>query len=263
MVGTVEILRGKRPPRDGEAILVAMTAAVRAAGAPPLQTSTPKGESDLLMLFGVGVPAHDRARRQQIARGGKALLWDLGYFASAKARGYVRFSIDRDHPQHLMDRVPADPSRFLQHNIELREDAHPDGPIILVGLGMKARAYLGHTNWEERTFSALARRFPGRRIVYRPKRPEDQVRLPCERAPAVPIEEVLRGASLVVCRHSNVAIDAAIAGVPFEAEDGAAMWLKQRAFTPANRLEFLQRLAWFQWHPTEARAAWNFIRSIA
>ena len=106
------------------------------------------------------------------------------------------------------------------------------------------------------------RRFPGRRIVFKPKG-SDPLRLPCERAdPETPIEELLRGSALVVCRHSNCAVDAVIAGVEFEAEDGAATWLRGREFTPANRLEFLQRLAWWQYKPHEAAPAWSFAKQV-
>jgi hypothetical protein len=77
-----------------------------------------------------------------------------------------------------------------------------------------------------------------------------------------PIAQLLRGASLVVARHSNVCLDAVQAGVPFEAEDGAAVWLQRREFTPANRLEFLQRLAWWQWRAAEAPRAWQFLKGM-
>jgi hypothetical protein len=76
------------------------------------------------------------------------------------------------------------------------------------------------------------------------------------------IQNVLRGASLVVCRHSNVAVDAVVAGVPFEAEDGAATWLKGKPYTIGNRLDFLRRLAYWQWHQGELYDAVQFAQSI-
>lgn len=221
------------------------------------------GRSEWLVLFGVGAPVHHAARLRHIAAGGKVLIWDLGYFGRAKVGGFVRCTLNDDHPQHLLDRAPDDASRWRRHGIALREDADPDGHIVLIGLGSKQRIYVGPIEWERRTYNDLVNRFPGRRIVYRPKKKDDPVTLPCERNGSSPIADLLKGAALVVCRHSNVAVDAAIAGVPFEAQDGAAMWLKAREFTPANRLAFLQRLSWFQWHPNEASKALDFIRSIA
>ena len=77
------------------------------------------------------------------------------------------------------------------------------------------------------------------------------------------IADLLRGASLAACRHSNVAVDAVVAGVPFEAVDGAAMWLAGKDYTPANRLDFLRRLAWWQWKASEAHLAWDFAKEVA
>jgi hypothetical protein len=79
-------------------------------------------------------------------------------------------------------------------------------------------------------------------------------------ANTVPIEEALVGARLLVCRHSNCAIDATIAGVPFECEDGAAWWLAGKPFTAAARLDFLHRLCWWQWRHEESAQAWTFLR---
>ena len=42
-----------------------------------------------------------------------------------------------------------------------------------------------------------------------------------ETGPTGTIADVLNGCSVVVCRHSNVAVDACIAGVPVECEGGA------------------------------------------
>lgn len=110
--------------------------------------------------------------------------------------------------------------------------------------------------------TSLKKRFPGRQIIFRPKG-KDRTVLRCTTDRETPIEQLMRGASLVVCRHSNAAVDATIAGVPFEVQDGAAIWLQRREFTPANRLEFLQRLAWWQWRSTEAAQAWAFAKQVA
>ena len=80
-------------------------------------------------------------------------------------------------------------------------------------MGKKSRVFLGAGDCELRKASELQQRFPGRSIIVRQKRAQ------------VPIDQALRGASLVVCHHSNCAVDAIIAGVPFECEDGAAYWL--------------------------------------
>lgn len=260
---TVEILTAKRMPERARLMLEGLHKAMVADGDRVVLTQRYQGRSDWLVLFGVGHALHDRARKRQVERGGHAALWDLGYFGRAKEEHFSRVSVDRDHPQHLLDRAPLDPARWEQFDIALREQADPAGPILLIGLGRKTRAYLGLETWEARALQSIERRYPGRRVLHRPKPKQDYPRLHCERDDRTPIETLLKGASLVVCRHSNVAIDATIAGVPFEAEDGAAMWLAAREFSAENRLQFLQRLAWFQWRPAEAAQAWRFVKGLA
>jgi hypothetical protein len=242
-------------------MLFALAESARAAGDQVEETTQFCGKSDWLVLFGVGAEVNDRARKAQIAHGGRVLHWDLGYFDRKKIVGHTRMSIDSDHPQQWIDLTEPNPERWEATGIRLREDADPAGPIVLVGLGRKSRAYLNEPMWERLMHARLRIRFPGRRIIFRPKG-RDPLRLKCEADAVTPIAELLRGASLVVCRHSNVAVDAAIAGVPFEAENGAAMWLQQRDFTPANRLEFLQRLSMWQWRATEAAQAWAFAKEV-
>lgn len=243
-------------------MLLALAEAAREAGDQVVETAQFQGKSDWLVLFGVGAAVNDQARKAQIARSGRVLHWDLGYFDRKKVVGHVRMSIDSDHPQQWLDRTEPNPERWALNGTALREDANPSGPVLLIGLGRKSREYLGASTWERDAHARLRIRFPGRRIIFRPKG-RDALRLKCEADATTPIADLLRGASLVVCRHSNVAVDAAIAGVPFEAENGAAMWLQQRDFTPANRLEFLQRLAWWQWRSTEAAQAWAFAKKVA
>lgn len=260
---TVEFLSVKQPSAAAVPMLEALRKAAVRCGDVVKLTSRYEGRSDWLVLFGVGYGPHNEARNRQLLRGGHAALLDLGYFGKSKdGLGYSRVSVDQDHPQHLLERAPADATRWTSHGLALREDADPAGPIVLVGLGRKSREYLKAGDWEQRKLAELEARLPGRRILHRPKPRQEFSRLHCDRDVKTPIAQLLRGASLVVCRHSNVAIDAAVAGVPIEVEDGAAQWLASRAFTHPNRLEFLQRVSWFQWRPSEAPAAWQFIKGL-
>jgi hypothetical protein len=107
----------------------------------------------------------------------------------------------------------------------------------------------------------LRKRFPDRRIAYRPKRIETE--LPNCSSLAGDIADAIRGSSLVVCSHSNVAVDACFAGIPVECEDGATLALYRDNPSPTReqRLEFLRSLAWWNWSVTEASEAWKFIRA--
>jgi len=227
----VQVIRATNESQRGLEILGAMEAC-----APPV---------DLLMLWGVGRPGHSAHRDRAIHQGRKVVMWDLGY-----KKGYYRLSIDHDHPWRMFDQTPETGRTFPD---KLREDAG-NGPILLIGMGRKSKSYLNAYNWESRKIAELKRRFPGVPVLVRNK--------PRAGDGACRIEEALKGCRLVVCRHSNVAVDACIAGVPFECEDGAAYWMRDKPFTPENRQRFLNKLAHWQYHPGEAKQAWEFIRSV-
>jgi hypothetical protein len=241
-----------------------MALATRRAGWKVVETNRYAGQSDWLVLWGAGDPAMNAARLAQVAEGRKVLIWDMGYFKRGKlTEGYLRGCINDDHPQRLLDLAPADASRWKALGIELQELADPNGPVILVGLSNKYRTYMGIAKWELKMHETLKKRFPSNRIIFRPKKRSIPLQIVCNTDVREDIFDVLRGAALVVTHHSNVAVDATIVGVPFETEDGAAIWLAKRPFTIANRLEFLQRLAWFQWRVDEADEAWDFFTKLA
>lgn len=228
---SLQVIRATNESQRGLEILAAMEAC-----APPV---------NLLMMWGVGRPGHSAHRDRAIHQGRKVVMWDLGY-----KKGYYRLSIDHDHPWRLFDQTPETGRTFPA---ELREDAG-EGPILLIGMGRKSKSYLNSYNWESRKIGELKRRFPGVPIVVRPK--------PRAGDGATRIEDALKGCRLVVCRHSNVAVDACIAGVPFECEDGAAFWLIDKPFTTENRQRFLNKLAHWQYQPEEAKQAWEFICAL-
>lgn len=249
--------------RNGEALLRALANAARDYGDMPVMRSTLQSRSPWLVLYGVGAPGQDEARRRQLERGCRLVHWDAPYFTRGRKFGNFRVAIDTDHPQQWLPATPDDPARWEAHGITLREHYDPQGHIILAGLGKKSREYLHAAHWEARKLGELQHRFPGRRIIYRPKPKHPSPSLPgVECDSETPIEKLLRGCALVVSRHSNVSVDAAIAGVPFETEDGAAVWLQGRPYTLENRLSFLHRLAHWQWNVNEAAQAWAFLRGI-
>lgn len=216
-----------------------------------------KSPDGWLMAWGAGHPAH---AREIAAHRGPWAAWDIGYFGD----GFYRVGVNRWHPSpEQIDRTRPDHDRWSELGIRLRNDFDPNGPILLIGMGPKSKRFLGLHDWEAQAFKRLQRQHPGRRIRFRPKPGRPYRALGCEISREPEIEAALRGASLVVCRHSNVAVDACIAGVPAESEDGAAVWLHRREFNEETRLDFLARLACWQWRPSEARHAWQFIEGMA
>lgn len=228
--------------------------------APPGSISTRHygGHHRVLVIYGPG--EHRRRRITQTHRqlGGKVVMWDLGYFDRPEG---MRMSVDTLHPtreQLLMSPLLG------RRTFQLREDADPDGPVLLVGLGEKSLAAykLQPLQWERAAVERIQRRLPGREIVWRPKGPQVRSLAGVRPEAEGTIEDALRGKSLVVCRHSNVGVDAAVAGVPVWCDDGAAAALygDGPAPTSAQRLQFLNRLSWWNWSPGEAAQCWEWIR---
>ena len=214
------------------------------------------------MLYGPGSPVRLPIVRGHVERGGRVAMWDLGYWNRETA---MRLSVDALHPkpEHL-EMAPAGPGR---REFQLREDASAGGPVLLIGLGSKSVFAYGIKDtmaWERRQLKHLRQRFPQRTIYWRPKG-RKVIPLPgTTLMHSMPIEKALRGCSLVVCRHSNVAVDACVAGVPVECEDGAALALYRDnpAPTAAERAEFLRRLTWWEWDRSEAREAWAWTERV-
>jgi len=226
------------------------------------------GQSDLLMVYGMGHVGRRPWIDKHLSSGRHMVGFDLGYWMrGGETDRAMRMTIDQDHPQAWLDDRPAE--RFDSSGVKLREDYDPNGPIVLVGLGPKTNTALAQPwlTWERDALKRIRAAYPRAEVIFRPKR-EDGTTLPgTSKMAGMPIEQVLKGASLVVCRHSNVAVDACIAGIPVVCWDGAASALygNELAFpvrpTLEQRLRFLRNLAWFQWRPSEAAQCWQFLLS--
>lgn len=263
MAPSVEVLISGDESSQGKVAMECAAVGADLAGFEVVVTRLYRGKSDWLCLYGPGHAHRNLNRMAHVASGRRVACWDIGYLSR---KSYVRVAIDHNHPQRLFDKTPNDGSRWDVHNIALRNDYDPNGHIVVAGMGPKSRAHLGLYDWELKALRDAQARFPNKRVLYRPK-PQGS------RDPQIdwlsdghsPIEDVLRGASLAVCRHSNVAIDACIAGIPVECEDGAARWLYSKGSKPdaAARLDFLHRLAYWQWRPNEMREAWKFLQAVS
>jgi hypothetical protein len=253
--------------------LFAALAAARPHGVTVAQTQRYRGGSEWLMLWGPGAPERAEVMRQHVAAGGHAIVWDLAYWQrDVKAR----VSIDAAHPQAWVMRRDWPASRLAADLVPPVSHAwNPRGPVVVAGIGDKARVQYGAGTvdaWERSMIVACRERWPDRQVVYRKKKvsspePSDV----CLSSPAIPIEQALRGASLVVTWHSNVAVDAIRLGIPAVCRDGAAAAVCPSALDPvadpaplpdAVRDRFLANLSWFQWAPSEAQACWAFLEAV-
>lgn len=257
-----ELLIPPNTTPNGRSLLLAMK---RSAPVPmkTISGGTPDPAS-VLMLYGMGAPDRFRTALDHVAAGGLLVAWDIGYWGRKGdlPERKLRVSINGLHPSAFVMRgaVP-DARRWQSARTEVSPDAgDASGPVVLVGNGPKSNA-AGAAGWAAAKSREIRDVMPNATVVYRPKprRPFEQG-VDCDHVDAIsPIDAVLRRASLVVCRHSNVAVDACRLGVPVVCEDGAAAAiyprrLEDRANQPTHetRVEFLRRLAWWQWSTNEA-----------
>lgn len=256
-----EVLLPKIAKR-GNRMMEAMVEAADGAGIKVTVTQEYQGKSPWLMSWGLGHLGRRLHTDAHLLNGGRLIGWDIGYFNRDEC---MRLTVDADHPQKQLQPVP--PDRWNELGITLRNEYDPSGPIILVGLGRKSRLQFGFQGlaWEIRKLQEIRKAYPGRKVLYRPKKEE---RLQGLQSLAGPIEQAIKGASLVVCKHSNVAIDACISGIPVVCEDGAAAAIYNNNLASpampdiATRRTFLEQLAFFNWHPNEAANAWIFLKKV-
>lgn len=226
-------------------------------------TSSYRGDARWLFLYGAGRSDRFEAVRKHLRRGGHSVCIDLGYWD--RERGAMRVSVDALHPSEPM----LDLAEYLRPRraFTLRSDARKDGPIMLVGMGQKSNAQFGldEMQWERGALERIRAEHPRAQVFLRPKKRAVANSLGLPQCVSLPIEEALRGCSLVVCRHSNVAIDACVAGVPVWCDDGAARALYSHSAAPLieERLHFLRRLSWWNWSPFEAKELWRWLTQVA
>jgi hypothetical protein len=254
----VEVLLDEPMSSRGRRMLDAMIAA---APGPVVTTKAYAGRHQILMMYGAGQERRRLALQLHRARGGRVVTWDLGYWDRGRA---MRLAIDQMHPS--AEQLALAPAGVWRSTVNLRSDADPAGPVLLVGLGHKSATLYGlrHLQWERAALARIKAEFPGRQVLWRPK---GRAAIPMGGTVlrhGMEIEEALRGCGLVVCLHSNVAVDACLAGVPVQCEAGAALALYAagRDPAPAERAEFLRRLGFWNWHPGEAGEAWEWIERV-
>lgn len=267
---TVEMLRFQPQSLRADAMLSGLERAASSAGVEVVPTTSYRGGASLLLLWGPGAPNRFGPMREHLAAGGHVVCLDLPYW---QRETKARISIDAAHPQRWVMRRDWPVSRFRGDGVAVSDVWNPDGPVIVAGLGRKARVQYGESvvlGWEAEMLRACAERWPSRRVLYRRKQADAPVPAGAPLASDRPIEDVLAGASLLVTWHSNVAIDAIRLGIPVVCKDGAAAAVcpsvlgldNPRPLDAAVRAKFLANLAWFQWAPSEAVSMWHFIGEV-
>lgn len=247
----------------------ALIAASAQAGLDVIESTRYTGAAPWLLLWGPGAPARRDAIRDHVAKGGRAIALDLAYWHRERK---IRVSFDAPHPQAYVMRRPLPVDRLVADGIVLTNEWNPDGPIVIAGLGEKARVQYGQGNvdaWEAEMARDCLDRW-SKAVGYRPKRADGAAPSWATKTVAGgAIEDAIRGVSLVITWHSNVAVDAIRMGIPVVCRDGAAAAVcpstipdRPEPLAPAVRDRFLANLAHFQYSKHEAAQFWRFAQEM-
>lgn len=223
-------------------------------------------DSDVAVFYGL-VGGLARVLAEYPRRGRQAVYVDLGYWHRKKHTrfdGYHKVSVNSRHPTAYFQNVehPTDRARRLALRVEPWRTSGRE--VVVAGMSAKASAAEGMAaeQWERKTIARLRRLTP-RPIIYRPKPSWHEAR-PIEGAifdRKTPLPEVFRTAHAIVTHHSNVGVDALLAGVPVISLDGAASVLGSGRLEdieepprPDGRDQWVADLAYCQWTLDEMRS---------
>lgn len=191
----------------------------------------------------------------------KAVYMDLGYWhrrIKGKYDGYHKISVNSRHPTAYFQKLKHSPSRFKQLGLNIAPWRRNDGGHILVA-GMSAKAALAEgfepEVWERNMVRELSLRTE-RKIIYRPKPNWSSARpiRGSELQRKVELDQALVNCHSVVTHHSNVAVDALLAGIPTFCWHGIASVMSlnmvdhiEKPYYPEGREQFAYDAAYCQW----------------
>lgn len=228
-------------------------------------------EGDIALAYGWN---HEPVFTAYRLAGRHYAYFDMGYWDrrphANKKDGFHRLAVDAwDTRDKMLRGCPDDRFRTTRPPTELSPWLSRGQPIIVAGMSAKAAGTHGFQpgQWEAKTEKRL-RAITDRPLIHRAK-PVG------ERPPGEPIEALLDRAHMVVSHHSNTAVDAMIAGVPFFASKGVGAILSPPKLTAEfvaspphiallDRVALLSDIAYAQWRPSEMRTGivWDYIKCI-
>lgn len=243
-------------------LAVAMAAGARSAGLDAVVTtdwSAPAG--DVGVAYGWRHPGLFEAYR---ARGGHFVYIDLGWWNRKPLGdvlgGFHKVVVDGREPgPYFRGNFATD--RFAAHSLTAAPWRADGRHVLLAGMSAKSartRGY-GPQEWERRTIEQI-KAVTNRPIVFRPK-PSWTEATPIPGtifSPGdSPLGAALRDCWAVVTLHSNVAVDALLAGVPVNVAEGVAAEFStplaqiEAPRMPDGREQLMADIAWQQWTPAE------------
>lgn len=256
--------------RRSTAVCQAMAAGIRRMGDVPIIIDSRlyrRRQHRIALFYGMEGPLKFALRHQK-EDGGAAIYVDLGYWGrtqGGKLAGYHKVVVDARHPTAYFQARKHDDSRAkeLQLNVEpwRGEGKH----ILLAGMSAKAAMAEGFpaSAWERQAIRLL-KTVTDRPIVYRPK-PNWRGARPLAGSffspkGEEPIDRALADCHAVVTHHSNVSVDALVAGVPVFVVEGVAEPLAgkqlekiEAPLRPEGREQWMCDVTFCQWKILEMK----------
>jgi hypothetical protein len=210
------------------------------------------GDHHWLVVCGWGGGQQQEAFYKRRNTGRPVIVLDMSYL---KQGSTFRMSVNAFHPNDQLQFAPNDGIRFDRLGIALHERYNPDGHVVLLSVSEKTCQPFGyrHGEWERSMLEQIRSHYgSSKRVVFRPKKPEEGTIAGCVDGRDGSIDRWLDGACLAVVHHSNVALDCAVHGVPCVAVDGIGkgFWpdrISEVLPTLEQRLGYLRRVAWFDY----------------
>ncbi len=217
---------------------------------------------DVGVAYGWGHPDLFEAYRRQ---GGHFVYLDLGWWYRKPPHdvlgGYHKVCVDAREPTAYFRRnSPMD--RFTRTGLQVAPWRATGGKVLIAGMSEKSARTRGFQpqEWETRAAQIIRQICPGRPCTYRPK-PSWTGAWPIDGTiyspPSQPLESALADCWAVVTCHSNVAVDALLAGIPVHvdggvAEDFSTPWADlDNPLMPAGREQLLADIAYCQFSVAE------------
>lgn len=232
-------------------------------------------DSDIAFFYGLAGGLH-RVLKDYPRYKRRAFYIDLGYWGRRKKSrydGYHKIVLNSRHPTDYFQRTAHPSDRFDEFGVEIQPWRESGDAVMVIGMSDKA-AYaegLKSESWERDAVTKL-KALTKRPIIYRPKpnwpgaRPIPGTTM----QRGVDLAEGLRGVHCVVARHSNVAVDSLLMGVPAICPHGVASAISSHDFTDIEnplrsdaRAQFAADLAYTQFSIEEMASglAWDVLRS--
>lgn len=233
----------------------------------------PVVRGDVVAAYGWRHPELFEAYR---AAGKDFIYIDLGWWGRKPANqlldGYHKVSVNGRDPGPYFRRGST-PDRFMVHGQHIAPWRGPGYHILLAGMSGKSAKTRGFEpqQWEREMIDRI-KALTDRPIVYRPK-PSWADATPLAGTTfshgSNPISHALQRAHAVVTLHSNVSVDALLAGVPVICRGGVGAELSgeigqlENPPMPDGRHELMADIAWCQFSGAEMRdgTCWRHLKA--